>query len=112
MDLHKTESCLCGRSYDQPGALKLHQRLCSKSKKRLSQALEKARELWPKRKRRRVEDLTECGGSSQPLLGVVTGSEGASPTRSMDIPSASQVCLKLLLLSLLNILCRPESNRD
>jgi hypothetical protein len=77
LGLHKTESCLCGKSYDQPGALKVHQRLCSKNKKRVNQALDKAKQLWVKKKRRRLEDLADYGQPSQE-------------------PGASEVCLESL----------------
>jgi len=49
------ETCVCGRTFSQPGALSYHKRSCSKSKKRFSDALAKAKEVWNDRKRRRVE---------------------------------------------------------
>jgi hypothetical protein len=50
--------CGCGRSFLSPGALKIHQRSCSKRKRRLDKAIEKAREIWSSRKRRRLDDIT------------------------------------------------------
>jgi hypothetical protein len=49
------EICVCGRSFHSPGALKGHKRSCSKSKKRLSGALQKAKDNWVSRKRIRIE---------------------------------------------------------
>jgi len=37
--------CSCGREFTKPGALKNHQNFCVKRKKRLSNALAKAKEL-------------------------------------------------------------------
>lgn len=50
------ETCVCGRSFAQLNALRKHEHLCQKSRKRLSSALIKAKALWPGRKRRRVSD--------------------------------------------------------
>jgi hypothetical protein len=47
--------CLCGRTFHQPGAFAYHKRGCKQSKKRLSGALEKAKEQWGAKKRRRDE---------------------------------------------------------
>jgi hypothetical protein len=58
-----SEVCVCGRTFCQPGALKKHLHSCSKSKKRLSLAIAKAKEFWS-RKRRRVEDAGESESST------------------------------------------------
>ena len=53
--------CPCGRSFQQDSALTKHQRTCSKTKKRLSSALETAKEVWRDKKRRRTSStLTGC----------------------------------------------------
>lgn len=58
-----TLSCSCGRSFLQPGPLKFHQKSCTKSKKRIHGALEKAKDAWVQRKKQqRVDDLTEGQG--------------------------------------------------
>jgi hypothetical protein len=49
------ETCTCGRTFYFPGALKNHERRCSKRKKRLAGALEKAKDLWTSRKKPRLE---------------------------------------------------------
>ncbi|KAH7923645.1 hypothetical protein BV22DRAFT_1015047 [Leucogyrophana mollusca] len=48
------QTCMCGRSFsDLPGFAK-HGRTCSRTKKRLSGALSKAKEVWTKQKKRRT----------------------------------------------------------
>ena len=49
------ETCGCGRTFYFPGALKNHQRSCAKTKKRLANALGKAKDLWMSRKRKRLD---------------------------------------------------------
>ncbi|GBE78735.1 hypothetical protein SCP_0116260 [Sparassis crispa] len=49
------ENCVCGRSFSQSSAFSHHQRACQKAKKRLSDALHKAKETWSSRKKRRLE---------------------------------------------------------
>jgi hypothetical protein len=49
------EVCLCGRSFSSPQAYSFHKRGCKETKKRLSGALEKAKEVWQAKKRQRTE---------------------------------------------------------
>lgn len=49
--------CPCGKSFIASGPLKNHQKSCNKAKSRLLEALEKAKESWRPKKRRRLEDL-------------------------------------------------------
>jgi hypothetical protein len=46
--------CVCGRSFQQLSAFTNHKRTCQSSKKRLSSALDKAKQLWKGPKRRRL----------------------------------------------------------
>jgi hypothetical protein len=48
--------CVCGRTFSIPQAYTCHKRSCQKTKKRLAGALEKAKETWQARKRRRTEE--------------------------------------------------------
>jgi hypothetical protein len=50
-----SEVCLCGRSFSQVYAFANHKCTCQKSKKRLSSALAKAKDLWVARKKTRLE---------------------------------------------------------
>jgi hypothetical protein len=47
--------CDCGRLFAQPSALVKHRRTCQKAKKRLSSALDKAKQAWTGRKQRRLD---------------------------------------------------------
>jgi hypothetical protein len=63
-----SQACICGRVFSLPQALSCHQRSCPRLKKRLSSALEKAKEVWQSRKRRKAEvDQNEAleGSSNQ-----------------------------------------------
>ena len=55
MELSSTWSgeCMCGRTFTSPSGYTNHQRGCSKTKKRLSSCLEKAREALSRAKKRR-----------------------------------------------------------
>lgn len=76
------ETCLgCRREFHFPGALKNHQHSCSKSKKRLSGALEKAKVLWTNRKRQRID--SDANGSQQ------TGSSGFTSLNDVE----EEVCV-------------------
>jgi hypothetical protein len=48
-------ACSCGRSFSAPGALNFHRRTCQSSKCCLHGALAKAKELWEKRKKPRLD---------------------------------------------------------
>ena len=50
-----SQACICGRVFSVPQAFSCHKRSCPKSKKRLSSALERAKEVWQARKRRKAE---------------------------------------------------------
>jgi hypothetical protein len=77
--------CICGRSFSQAMALTNHKRSCKSSNKRLSSALDKARQLWAGRKRRRL-DVGEPQHKVYPPLpvGLVLDSQ-ATP---MELPQA------------------------
>ncbi|KAH7918384.1 hypothetical protein BV22DRAFT_1024677, partial [Leucogyrophana mollusca] len=47
-------TCVCGRAFYQPNMFSTHERSCSRTKKRLSGVLTKAKELWDSGKRRRM----------------------------------------------------------
>lgn len=51
--------CVCGRTFSVPQAYSCHKRSCQKTKKRLSGALEKAKEAWQVKKRRKVEEKAQ-----------------------------------------------------
>lgn len=47
--------CVCSRTFSVPQAYTFHKRSCQKTKKRLSNALDKAKEVWQSKKRRKME---------------------------------------------------------
>lgn len=48
------QSCICGKSFSRPETYTHHHRHCTKTKKRLADALVVAKEHWTARKRRRL----------------------------------------------------------
>ena len=46
------QACVCGRSFSLPSAYSKHKRTCGTTKKRLSSALDKAKEMWREKKQR------------------------------------------------------------
>ena len=52
---HPLGACICGRVFSVPQAFSCHKRSCPMSKKRLSGVLERAKEVWQARKRRKAE---------------------------------------------------------
>ena len=81
MDRTKGNTCLCGRAFSHTSALSNHIRSCQKTKKRLSGALDKAREVWSGRKRRRLGlDHEEPSTINQPSLsGLVSTPHPVTP---------------------------------
>jgi hypothetical protein len=59
-----SEACVCGRMFSVPQAYTFHKRSCQKTKKRLSSALEKAKEVWQAKKRQKTEAKTLAGSSN------------------------------------------------
>jgi hypothetical protein len=57
MDLPPTwsQACICGHVFSVPQAYSCHKCSCEKSKKQLSGALERAKEVWQVKKCRKVE---------------------------------------------------------
>lgn len=52
-------SCSCGRFFSQQSALTNHTRNCKLSKKRLASALDSAKEVWQRRKKKKQERRPE-----------------------------------------------------
>jgi hypothetical protein len=74
-----SQACICGRVFSVPQAFSCHKRSCPKSKKRLSSALERAKEVWQSRKRRKAEE-----GQSEALEGL--SKQNDSDTTSCPSP--------------------------
>ena len=54
MDAEDAYACSCGRSFPGPGPLNFHRRSCQSTKRRLSGALVKVKEIWQSRKKPRL----------------------------------------------------------
>ena len=59
-----SQTCLCGRSFDNAGAFTRHKNTCSRGRKRLANALSHAKESY-RTKKCRVEGIEENVSSSQ-----------------------------------------------
>ena len=49
--------CVCNRTFSVPQAYTFHKRSCWKTKKQLSSALDKAKEVWQSKKRLKMEAM-------------------------------------------------------
>jgi hypothetical protein len=65
-------TCSCGRSFSQQNALSKHQRSCTRSKKRLAGAIDKAKSAWEGRKRRRLDPSFEFAAKIKPSSAGLT----------------------------------------
>ena len=97
---------LCRKTFVQPSTFTLHQRTCSKTKKRLYEALAKAKETWKVKKKRRITTV-ENDNALLPLLVDPTD----SAVEGMEMIKDSQViAVRSLLISAVNwpllICCR------
>ncbi|KAH7904408.1 hypothetical protein BJ138DRAFT_1138545 [Hygrophoropsis aurantiaca] len=96
-------TCVCGRSFFQPNAFSTHERSCSRTKKRLSGALVKAKELWSSRKRQRV--MIQAANES--------GSEIARATAPIEDVSQSDLALEAVDQSVnQNAICPSSTNSN
>jgi hypothetical protein len=86
------ETCMCGRTFSQPGALHYHTRSCPKTKKRVSEALAKAKDAWT-RKRRRLGTLSgdHSPETLQDLGSVATATSGTLDPSAIDVDAEVSV---------------------
>lgn len=84
-----SQTCPCGRTFSLPQAYTCHKRSCEKTKKRLSGALEKAKNVWRAKKRQKLDELAAnevlAGSSNMNVIPV------SSPTDSVPTPLAQNV---------------------
>jgi hypothetical protein len=57
--------CVCSRTFSVPQAYTFHKRSCQKTRKRLSSALDKAKEVWQSKKRQKMEAI-QCPTAGNP----------------------------------------------
>ena len=76
--------CVCGRTFSVPQAYTFHKRSCQKTKKRLSSALDKAKEVWQSKKHKKMEVTQSTTAENLPDQNPAVEQE------SNDIALASQ----------------------
>lgn len=98
---HSSLSCLCGKTFSQQNAFTNHTRSCKSSKKRLASALDLAKDVWQRRKKKKQERLPEAEAT-------VTEVDVGNLPMVIDEPEAPPVSLirrvSLMLNDLTNIL--------
>ena len=111
------QECLCGRSFDDTGAFTRHGKNCAKSKKRLANVLNHAKESYHSKKRRTEGDDKNASSSSKTAsskivphtvhdtgdtaLGIsdsLRNSIDTAQSREARMSRADQVCTHLLFL--------------
>jgi hypothetical protein len=64
-------TCLCGRVFDQENTFGKHQRSCKRIKKRLSGALDKAKDVWAQKKQKLVHvNSIPTSTTNEPLVNI------------------------------------------
>ncbi len=60
-----SQACICGRVFSVPQAYSYHRRSCPKTRKRVSDALAKANEIWQAKKCQKIDgsQALECTSS-------------------------------------------------
>jgi hypothetical protein len=76
--------CVCGRTFSVPQAYTFHQRSCQKTKKRLSSALDKAKEVWQSKKRRIMEVMQGTTAEGPPEKNLVVEQESNDVALAMQ----------------------------
>lgn len=72
------EICYCGRTFSQQNALSNHRRSCQQSKKRMSSALDSARDVYSKRKKARTAYILLPTNPAQDEIPMVPPSVNSS----------------------------------
>jgi len=82
-----SQICSCGRSFSVPQAYTCHKRSCTKSKKRLAGALEKAKEVWQAKKRQKVDEAARETSTRPPNLNGMAAPVPTEPTPTSVVPN-------------------------
>jgi hypothetical protein len=78
------EVCICGRTFSSQQDYTFHKRSCQKTKKRLADALVKAKEVWQTRKRRKM-DAKAAKGALESQSHVTVSAESPTPGMSPEV---------------------------
>jgi hypothetical protein len=95
------QHCVCGRTFSVPQAYSCHKRSCQKTKKRLSGALEKAKEAWQVKKRRKVEgkaQLAEGPSSTPNVVAEIASDDTVAADPEVDIEILVSVLITPLIM--------------
>ena len=76
--------CVCGRTFSLPQAYTFHQRSCSKTKKRLSSALDKAQEVWRSKRRQKMEIMQNPTAENPPDQNIAVEQESNEVVLAMQ----------------------------
>jgi hypothetical protein len=102
-----SQTCVCGRAFSLPQAYTFHQRSCQKTKKRLLGALEKVKDIFQARKRRKVEspahNLVAEAGPSRQLVDLSHPNDIPIPVVHSEVRFAFNRVHHLLTYSLFQI---------
>jgi hypothetical protein len=87
-----SQICPCGRTFSLPQAYTCHKCSCAKTKKQLSGALEKAKEAWRAKKRKKADELAAnevLAGSSNTNAIPESGPTDSAPTAVQNVMVSS-----------------------
>lgn len=98
--------CLCGRTFIDSGPLAFHKRSCAKTKKRLSDALSKAREVWVAKKKVCIRNTSGGSPHSEPFSPGSTSMDmamgGGSSTLDVRLENVRPLSKRSVTVSKLN----------
>jgi len=112
------ETCICGRSFYAAGALRKHLRSCEKGKKRMSGAIDRARDLWRSRKKQRLDTpgpglSQQIGQSSSEQPNIDAAETSAQSFITKDVFHLSiDVCLTILRSAVQELAVAQQAEED
>jgi len=92
------QACICGRTFSVPQAYTFHKRSCQKTKKWLSSALDKAKEVWQSMKCQKMEAMPSLSAESTLVQNVVTKNPSNGTALAMQHRVRLMVLVSLLLI--------------
>jgi hypothetical protein len=90
--------CVCGRTFSVLQAYTFHKRSCQKTKKRLSSALDKAKEVWKSKKHRKMEVVQTPAAENHPEQAVAVEQESNEAALALQHEVRLLIWCNLLLI--------------
>jgi hypothetical protein len=90
MESNAAFRCLCGKTFCVENAYGKHQRTCPKTKKRLSGALDKTKEIWAQKKQKLVH---KSSASTSAMNGLPVTSSGSLPNPELPMRDLSPITI-------------------